>query len=260
MTTVAKQQRSIVQFLSEIRPEIGRLHGVDADRMARIVLTEIRKNPKLNYSTPESFAGAVLTCAQLGLEPGGATGEAYLVPYDHKRGPLAGKTECQLIVGYQGLSKLFYQHPLSAHLDGQAVHEFDEFDYTYGTKPYLHHRPTRGDRGEIVAYYGVGSLQSGASRFVVLTPDEVKELRGGRVGPKGDIADPQRWMERKTAVRQVLKLLPKSTALSVAVAVDETTVNAREIEGTWQVDADVPAPEVDPETGEVIDAFPEATA
>lgn len=41
-----------------------------ADRLARIATTEIRKVPKLASCDQASFLGAIMQCAQLGLEPG----------------------------------------------------------------------------------------------------------------------------------------------------------------------------------------------
>lgn len=41
-----------------------------ADRLARIATTEIRKVPKLAACDQASFLGAIMQCAQLGLEPG----------------------------------------------------------------------------------------------------------------------------------------------------------------------------------------------
>lgn len=213
---------TLAMFISRLKPEIARAlpRHMDADRVARIALTvvrqsenEARKNggKSLADCTPESFAGALLTCSALGLEPG-INQEAYLVPY---------KGECTLIVGYQGFAKLFWQHPLAKHIDAHAVCEHDEFDYAYGIAQYLRHKPARGDRGKVTDYYACAELSTGASAFAVLTVDEVKALRGGKVGPSGKIADPQHWMERKTAVRQLVKLLPKSANLSAALAVDE---------------------------------------
>jgi hypothetical protein len=49
----------------------------------------------------------------------------------------------------------------------------------------------------------------------------VKALRQGKVGPQGKITDPMRWMERKTAVRQLVKMMPKSPTLTHALEVDE---------------------------------------
>ena len=46
--------------------------SMTAERLTRIVMTECRKVPALMQCNQESFFGAVLQCAQLGLEPGSA--------------------------------------------------------------------------------------------------------------------------------------------------------------------------------------------
>jgi recombination protein RecT len=206
---------TIGQFIQNLRPEIARAlpKHMDADRVARLALTVVRKDQSLARCKPESFAAALLTASALGLEPG-VNGEAYLVAY---------KGECTFIAGYQGYAKLFWQHPLAQHLDAQAVHENDYFDYAYGLDPYLKHKPALTDRGKVVAYYAVAGLTSGARIFVVLSPEEVKALRGGKTGSSGGIADPMHWMERKTALRQLFKLLPKSPLLARALNADEKT-------------------------------------
>ena len=234
--------------------------------MARLLLTAVRQTPKLAQCDPQSFAGAVLTASALGLEPN-LTGEAYLIPYGR---------ECQLVIGYQGLVKLFWQHPLAAHVDAQAVYQGDEFDYAYGLDPFLRHKPAPGgtNRGDVIAYYAVAALKTGAKTFLVMTPEEVKALRGGKVGPSGKIADPQRWMERKTVLRQLFKTLPRSTDLNAALASDEvagSTLRNRSLAGGTEP---VPPPQLegppagmDPATGEVPldeevtaeNAFPDGT-
>jgi recombination protein RecT len=52
-----------------------------ADRMARIVTTEVRKTPELLKCNPVSLFGAVIQSSQLGLEPGNNLGHAYLLPF-----------------------------------------------------------------------------------------------------------------------------------------------------------------------------------
>lgn len=232
----AEETQTIGSMIQSLRPEISRAlpRGMDADRMARLALTVLRQTPALAKCSPQSFAGALLTAAALGLEPG-VNGEAYLVPY---------KRECQLIVGYQGYAKLFWQSPLARHLDAQAVYANDDFDYEYGLQPMLRHKPARGDRGEVIYYYAVATLSTGGSHFVVLTPDEVKRLRSGKVGPSGTIDDPMRWMERKTVLRQLIKTLPRSTTLNAAMVADEelgTSLRARK----------APESVVDTHTGEI---------
>jgi recombination protein RecT len=235
---------TIASFIQAMTPELARAlpRGLDADRMARLALTVVRKTPKLAECTQASFAGALMTSAALGLEPG-VNGEAHLVPYKNR-----GTLECQLIIGYPGFVKLFYQHPLAEHIDAQAVYERDEFDFEYGSNRFLRHRPAVGDRGDIVAYYAIATLTSGGSHFVVLTPQQVKDLRRGKEGSNGDIPDPERWMERKTALRQLVKMLPKSAVLTHAFEADEQPGSSRRAR---QVAEDVI--DVNPETGEVLE-------
>jgi len=228
----------MAEVIARLRPELARAlpKHLDADRMARLALTLIRKDVALAACSPESFAGALLTAAALGLEVG-VGGEAYLVAYKDRTNRTV---ECTLIVGYQGMAKLYFQHPLAQHLDAQAVFENDDFDYAYGLDPFLRHKPAFGERGEVVAYYAAAKLTTGASAFVVLSPEEVKKLRDGKVGPSGRIPDPQRWMERKTALRQLVKLLPKSTQLNRALAVDERSgrdLQAELVDARRQIEA-----------------------
>lgn len=253
-----EDSQTIAGYIKSLTPEIARAlpKGMSADRIARLALTVVRQSdlqarksnkPQMSLvnCNPQSFAGALLTAAALGLEPG-VNGEAYLVPY---------KRECTLIIGYQGYAKLFYQHPLARHIAAHVVYENDEFDYAYGLEPFLHHKPAHGERGKVIYYYAAASLSTGAGDFVVLTPDEVKKLRGGKVGTSGDIDDPQRWMERKTAMRQLVKTLPRSANLSAAVAYDEQdgsslrTARAHEsiADGPAYIDAEIVG-EYDPTT------------
>lgn len=219
---VAKQpaQRNTGQLLKALTPEIQRAlpKGMDADRIARLVMTEIRKNPQLADCTQQSFAGALLTASALGLEPG-VNGECYLIPYRDRKKNIV---ECQLVIGYQGISKLFWQSPQADYMDAQWVGANDNFRYVKGLNPVLEHTPAAGERGAPVAYYAVVKVKGAQPMWDVFTPAEIAKLRGGKVGTSGNIDDPQRWMERKTALKQVLKLAPKSTRLDLATRFDES--------------------------------------
>lgn len=222
-------QPTLAQQIERMRPEIARAlpKHMDADRMARIALTTLRKTPKLANCSPESFLGALMTCSQLGVEPG-ATGEAYLVPFGR---------ECTFVLGYKGMAKLFWQSPMAKSLDAQVVYEHDQFDYQYGLDPYLKHKPVLGNRGKAIAYYAVATTVSGGSAFVVLSPDDVEKHRkfskSGNSGPWRDHYD---QMAKKTCVRELFKLLPVSVELAQAVAQD----------GAVRVDAAPDAIEVEP--------------
>lgn len=243
-----KERPNMGQMLQQMLPEIQRAlpKHMSGDRFTRLVLTEMRKTPKLAQCTPESFFGALLTASAVGLEPG-VNGEAYLVPYEDRKNRVI---ECQLIVGYQGVAKLFWQHPLAKRLAAEAVYANDHFRISKGLVQELEHEPAAGDRGPVVGYWALAELTTGAQNYDYFTADEIKKLRGGKVGTSGGVADPQHWMERKTALKQVLKLMPKSAHLASAMEVDEQPGSISR--------GQVVALHVDRDTGEIMDPELEA--
>jgi recombination protein RecT len=239
---VAKKADGVGSLLKVLTPEIQRAlpQGMDADRIARLFFTEVRKsrNAKaagtaqhsLDECTAESITGALLTSSALGLEPG-INGECYLIPYrDNKRRVV----ECQFIMGYQGIVKLFWQHPRAARIDAQTVYSSDQFTYSKGLRPTLEHIPVEDNEAVPTHYYGIVEVTGAQPLWDVFTAGQVKLLRRGKVGSSGNIPDPMRWMERKTALKQVLKLAPKTTRLDLALTADEQTgrelVHSRGIE------------------------------
>ncbi|MFD0384635.1 recombinase RecT [Streptomyces stramineus] len=155
-----------------------------------------------------------MTCSQLGVEPGGPTGEAYLVPF---------KGEVTFVLGYRGMAKLFWQSPMAKSLSAQVVHEGDHFEYEYGLDQRLVHRPALTGRGKPIAYYAVATTTTGGSAFVVLSPEDIEKHRKHSSFPNGGPwRDHYEAMARKTCVRELFKLLPTSVELAQATAHDGT--------------------------------------
>src|SRR5690606_34595531 len=73
------------------------------ERQTRVALTAISANPRFLECTRESLALALIEAGQLGLEPNGVMGQAYLVPYYNGK---AKRYEAQFQVGYRGLIDL----------------------------------------------------------------------------------------------------------------------------------------------------------
>ncbi|MEL3944478.1 recombinase RecT [Streptomyces sp. LNU-CPARS28] len=218
----AAQQPNLVQFVQSMRGEIARAlpaHVANPERIARIALTELRRVEHLAECTQESFGGALMTCAQLGLEPGGALGEAYLLPFWNKR---VRAYEVQLVVGYQGMVKLFWQHPAAAGLTARTVYENDKFEYEDGLDPVLRHKPARSNRGRPTDYYAIARMSNGGSAFVVMSGEDVEAIRRrSKSRDSGPWSTDYDAMARKTVIRQLFKILPKSSELARAVAHDE---------------------------------------
>jgi recombination protein RecT len=230
-TALAERETSDVQLASSndlraavesMRPEFHKVLGSQdmVQRFVRVAMTELRQNPQLMRCSPESVLGALMTSAQLGLEPGRVTGEAWLVPYTNRR---TGEVVCQFIVGYKGLIKLAWQSERVLSIVGQTVRDGDDFDFAYGLDPFLRHKPARTGRGDAYAWYAAAKIAGGGSAFEVLYRDDVERIR-----ERSKAKDDGPWrtdydaMAKKTAIRQLAKYLPMSTAFDTAAANDET--------------------------------------
>ena len=190
-----------------------------ADRLARIALTEMRKVPKLAQCDQTSFLGAIMQCAQLGLEPGGALGHAYLLPFENRK---KGITEVQFIVGYRGMIDLARRSGQIVSLNARTVHENDEFSYQYGLSEDLKHVPATGERGALIYVYAVAKLKDGGVQFEVMSRSDVDKVRAqSKAGNYGPWQTHYDEMAKKTVIRRLFKYLPVSIELATAVTMDE---------------------------------------
>ncbi|EOV9616181.1 recombination protein RecT [Cronobacter dublinensis] len=198
-----------------------------ADRLARIAMTELRKTPKLMQCDQMSFLGAIMQCAQLGLEPGGALGHAYLLPFDRRQKQgnqwVTVATEAQLIIGYRGMIDLARRSGQIVSLSARAVHENDTFSYAYGLEEKLEHVPCEdGNPGALTHVYAVARLKDGGVQFEVMSKAAVDKVRAlSKSGDKGPWVDHYEEMAKKTAIRRLFKYLPVSIELQRAVNIDE---------------------------------------
>ena len=129
-------QLYIKQMQGEIKKALPSV--ITPERFTRIVLSALSTNPKLAQTTPQSFLAAMMTAAQLGVEPNTPLGQAYLIPYFN------GKTrcsECQFQLGYKGLIDLAYRSGEVSMIQAQVVYENDEFSFSFGLEPALKHVP-----------------------------------------------------------------------------------------------------------------------
>ncbi|RSB59087.1 recombination protein RecT [Atlantibacter subterranea] len=198
-----------------------------ADRLARIAMTELRKTPKLMQCDQMSFLGAIMQCAQLGLEPGGALGHAYLLPFERRQKQgnqwVTVATEAQLIIGYRGMIDLARRSGQIVSLSARAVHENDTFSYAYGLEEKLEHVPCEdGNPGSITHVYAVARLKDGGVQFEVMSKAAVDKVRAlSKSSDKGPWVDHYEEMAKKTAIRRLFKYLPVSIEMQRAVNIDE---------------------------------------
>jgi recombination protein RecT len=141
---------------------------VTPDRMIKVALNAIRRNPKLLECSAPSLFGAITEAATYGWEIGGILGHAYLVPF---------RNECQLIPGYKGLIDLCRRSGQVSTISMEVVHKGDEFSYSLGDDPHIHHRPndkdTQRDKKPIIYVYAVVRLRDGGVQRSVWSTERV---------------------------------------------------------------------------------------
>lgn len=255
---------SIKQLVMQMKPQIEKAlpSVLTGERFSRMVLTAMSTNPQLAECSPNSFLGAMMQAAQLGVEPNTPLGQAYLIPYRNH-----GQLECQFQLGYKGLIDLAYRSGEITSISAHEVCENDDFEYELGLEEKLKHKPALKDRGAVILYYAVFRTKAGGSGFAVMSVEDIKNHSKKYSKAAGSSYSP--WstnfdaMAKKTVIKQALKYAPIKTEFVRAVASDETiktnisesmtdepdetviTVDAEE------VPADVPPANVDPETGEI---------
>lgn len=192
-----------------------------AERLMRIALTEVRKAPKLASCDQASFLGAIMQCAQLGLEPGGALGHAYLLPFDNKK---QGRTDVQFIIGYRGMIDLARRSGQILSIEARVVYAADKFTVRFGLDSSLEHEPDleNANRGAMRFVYAVAKLKDGGTQFEVMSRAEIEKVRAmSKAGSSGPWVSHYEEMSKKTVIRRLFKYLPVSIEMQSAVGLDE---------------------------------------
>jgi recombination protein RecT len=202
---------------------------IGVERMMRIAMTAILKTPTLAMCEPVSFMGSLLQALQLGLEVNTPLGQAYLIP--RKRKDRNGQFlcwECNFQIGYQGLLDLCYRYGKYRVITAEVVYEGDYFDYRYGTKQFLDHRPEGKKGAKPIKVWALYQLENGGERFMVWTWDEAMahgEEFSDSFNKDKPWASPwlsnetaQKEMAKKSVLKTLLKYAPKSVEGQIEAA------------------------------------------
>jgi len=238
--TTASGTVTIRDSIEKMLPQIAKVlpKHMTPERVARIAMTTIQKNPKLAECDVKSLLGAVMAASQVGLEVDDILGQAYLVPFwDTKNKRFAA----QLQIGYKGFLDLARRSGQVTNIVAQVVCENDLFEFEYGFDEKLKHKPATSKRGEVIYVYAYANLKDGGRVFEVLTMDDVEKARMSSSSQKdfntkqisktpiGIWKDHYESMARKTAIRRLAKYLPLSVELLRMTSLDEIADSGKKI-------------------------------
>lgn len=219
--SVRRDLDAMEERLSEVLPS-----QVDAGRFLRVAFQAITSNPTLMQCTRASLLTSISTAAQLGLEPSGLLGSAYLVPYR-----VNGRMVAQLIPGYRGLIDLARRSGEIDAIWANVVRFRDDFTLEQGGEPNVIHRPyipdpreapEDRDPGPYVGAYMVAVLQGGTKQVEWMSYDDIEAIRRrSKAATNGPWVSDWSEMARKTVVRRGSKYLPMTTDFRTALELDE---------------------------------------
>lgn len=253
---VSNPKKTMTGYIKAMEGEIAKAlpSVITPERFTRIVLTAISSNPKLASCTKESFLGAMMTSAQLGLEVNTPLGQAYVLPYMNK-----GKLEAQFQIGYKGLIDLAYRSGEVEVIQAHIVYENDKFNVQYGLEPKLEHVPADKNRGDAIKVYAVFKTKSGGYGFEVMSMEDVRGHAAKYSKAYNSSFSPWKTnfeeMAKKTVLKRVLKYAPLKSDFVREIAQDETIKTDIDddmsfvADNTDYIDADYTV--IDEDTGEV---------
>lgn len=224
------------------------------ERICRVAVNTITKNPDLRKCSPATLAMAIIEASSLGLEIDGR-GLAYLVPFGQN---------AQLIYGYKGLMDLAYRSGKVSSIMAEVVGKNDEFTVIRGLDPVLKHTPnfTEG-RGEIIAAYAVAFLKDGTKQFVVVPRTDLDKVKAASKAKSSPWATWPEEMMKKVAIKRLCKMLPLSPEIQRAAAIDDQAdagVAQTFCESIEESIIDIPMPEPTQESQPVTEPAPEEPA
>lgn len=215
------------------RPQIEKFlpKHMSIDRFVSQVHFALGKSEKLRLCTPASVVQSVLACAELGLDPSGRLGSAYLVPF---------KGVCTLIPGYRGLIDLARRSGDVSTIECRVVRKGDVYDYWEDENGWhLKFIPSDEDEDDrpLVKCFAIGRLINGHRQFEAMSRKQIEKIMarspsyrsGGETPWKTDFEE----MARKTVVRRLVKYLPlspeKARDLARALELDADGADEREL-------------------------------
>lgn len=206
-----------------------------AERMMRVVMTAVQRTPALLECSQLSLIGAVIQASQLGLEPDGMLGRAYLIP---RRNRKTRQVEACFMPGYLGLIELAQRSGKVSWIAAELVWSGDHFAVKYGVDREITHVPDldaperlawdakekdlRGLRGA----YAVVKYKDGSADFEYMPKARLDALRnfsdsvGSEYSPWNSplaVED----MYRKCPIRKLAKRCPLSSEFQLAAQLEE---------------------------------------
>lgn len=240
LTVYQRFENFLPSMLGDLERTWIRAIPFDAQRFIGMTLNLVRRRPEILQCEPMSILAALRTCAEYALYPDDLRGHAWIIPRYDKRW---GRDLANFQLGYQGLLTLLRRAKRDGEpvvstgksVEAERVYKGDIFEYEKGLTPVLRFKPDLEaedpEERELWQVYAIVFYADGSREFDRMTAKQlerfaetyVKAVQKGKSTPWTDSDFSRSWMEKKTVLRQVLKLSPSldDPTIASAIALDE---------------------------------------
>ena len=229
-SAIATLHSHFSNYEKKVLPDLLEKHGISVPQFIQVVLSEIKKNEKLLQAfmeNPSSMFASILAGAEIGLIPSDMIGEFYLIPRNLKQADGKYKMSVTPLIGYKGLVNIILRGGEVSRVHTEVVYAGDTFEPIYGLEPNIVHKPNFDvprTQDKIKYAYAVAKMKSGEYQFCVMTRAEIEGVRNMSKNSNdlyfNDKMGINRWMERKCALIQLSKMLPKDYYSKKAIGMD----------------------------------------
>lgn len=237
-------------------------YGMSENEFMITTINAVKKTPALLSCDRKSLIGAILTSAEVGLPPNTPMQLAFILPYKRKYkdgNDWKEVSEAQFQIGYQGWVEIMQRNPKVESIDSGVVYANERWVFNKGLRePFSHEPLPPSKRGDAIGAYAIAWIKdSPKPKVVFLYQEEIMEFKkisqasSSKYSPwNEDGKDPQKWMWRKTCLKQLAKELPKTRDLSIAYHQDTVV----EMGGAQTVDDEGNVIRVESEEAKAIEA------
>lgn len=197
-------------------------------------INALSDNHRLLNCNSDSLMGAFMHCAEMGLMPNTPHNHVTIKPYyrnakDESTGDWVKIQEARVITGYQGWIDIMLRNSNVESITAEVVYKSDKFTETRGLRPNLEHIPDpERKEPERIAAYAIAHIKN-AQIPIFTVVYKVDMIKIKKISEQSDPSnslwaneedDPFAWMWRKTAVKQLAKMMPISKQLDQTINLD----------------------------------------
>lgn len=227
---VAVQEQTMKQTITTLKNMRTNLAEVlppqiDVDKFIRTASAAIQNDPGLLEADRKSLFMSCQRAAQDGLIIDSR--EAALVMFNTKINNKWVK-KVQYMPMVAGILKKARNSGEIKSINAYPVYENDDFEYSLGLNPTIHHVPALDEPGSFRLAYAVAQLKDGGVQLQVMTKSQIEKVRKCSKSGNTDDGQPKgiwlQWYDEmavKTVLRKLCKYLPSSTDLEGVLAASD---------------------------------------